>query len=441
MTSQTAVTQGQKEFYRTLWRWHFYAGIFCIPFILTLSVSGAIYLFKPQIDAWVDKPYHNIIPQGERALPNAQIDTALAAIPGAKFIGYTLPAKDTHAVVITAMQKGRSFQVYVDPYRLTVLNKTAVDDRFIHMVKTFHGELLLGTFGSVLVELAACWAIVLVITGLYLWWPRKANGLAGVLYPRLRSNKRIFWRDLHAVVGIWISLFTLLLLFSGLPWSLVWGGALKEVRKLQAPVVQQDWTQGRKQEKVSWMPQASEGYNLTPTLLRTAQTLNLAPPVQLSVASGTSNQWKISSKSQNRMLRADVWVDGNSGEQLRSKTFDQGKPLDRLIGIGISVHEGQLFGWFNQLLGVLTALGLVALACSGFIMWRRRAPDGVLGAPTHLPSDSLSKGVVLIVIALALFLPLLLASLAALWLLEQVLFKHSEVLRQWLGLKTAKPGV
>ena len=43
--------------YRTVWRWHFYAGLFCLPFIIVLSLTGAIYLFKPQIDAWLDRLY------------------------------------------------------------------------------------------------------------------------------------------------------------------------------------------------------------------------------------------------------------------------------------------------------------------------------------------------------------------------------------------------
>ena len=33
MTKRTA-------FYRTIWRWHFYAGLFVMPFILILSVTG-----------------------------------------------------------------------------------------------------------------------------------------------------------------------------------------------------------------------------------------------------------------------------------------------------------------------------------------------------------------------------------------------------------------
>jgi uncharacterized iron-regulated membrane protein len=41
--------------YRAIWRWHFYAGLFCIPFVTVLAVSGSIYLFKPQIESWIDR--------------------------------------------------------------------------------------------------------------------------------------------------------------------------------------------------------------------------------------------------------------------------------------------------------------------------------------------------------------------------------------------------
>lgn len=43
--------------YRTLWRWHFYAGLFVLPFILILSLTGAAYLFKPQIERWEERDY------------------------------------------------------------------------------------------------------------------------------------------------------------------------------------------------------------------------------------------------------------------------------------------------------------------------------------------------------------------------------------------------
>ncbi|WP_369056772.1 PepSY domain-containing protein, partial [Burkholderia gladioli] len=36
--------------YRTLWRWHFYAGLFVMPFLVILAVTGTIYCFQPQIE-------------------------------------------------------------------------------------------------------------------------------------------------------------------------------------------------------------------------------------------------------------------------------------------------------------------------------------------------------------------------------------------------------
>ena len=62
-------------------------------------------------------------------------------------------------------------------------------------------ELLAGNVGSILVELAACWAIVLLVSGIYLWWPRSAAGAAGVLYPRLRQGRQVFWRYFYWLRG------------------------------------------------------------------------------------------------------------------------------------------------------------------------------------------------------------------------------------------------
>lgn len=39
--------------YRAVWRWHFYAAAFVIPVLVTLAVSGAVYLFRPQIEPMV----------------------------------------------------------------------------------------------------------------------------------------------------------------------------------------------------------------------------------------------------------------------------------------------------------------------------------------------------------------------------------------------------
>ena len=34
---------------RTIWRWHFYAGLICLPFFVLLASTGAVYLFRDEL--------------------------------------------------------------------------------------------------------------------------------------------------------------------------------------------------------------------------------------------------------------------------------------------------------------------------------------------------------------------------------------------------------
>ncbi len=425
----------QNGIYRTFWRWHFYAGLFCIPLVMALALSGAIYLFKPQIDAWIDRPYQDLPITDSRSSANQQIEAALKAMPGAEFFAYQLPDKKTQAVVIHLIHNGERTLVYLNPYTLDVLKTVIYEDQFIRLVRSFHGELLVGSIGSIVVELAACWAIVLVVSGLYLWWPRSARGLAGVLYPRWKQGGRTFWRDLHAVTAIWISAMVLFLLVSGLPWALVWGGAFKEIRQWGTPLVQQDWSLSRTEEKLNASENTVALAGLSEAVLARAVSLNFASPVLLSISSNNAAVWVLKSRHPNRPLRAEAWLHGESGEVIRIKSFNDRSVIDRIIGISIAAHEGQLFGWPNQLLGVITALGLVIMSVSGFVLWWRRKPKHALGAPPSLPDTRLGKTVIVITLGLAAFLPLLAISILVVLFVERWVLRRFECSRKWLGLQ------
>lgn len=473
---ETVKTSNQKpkQLYRTLWRWHFYAGIFAIPFVIILSITGALYLFKPQLDAIHDAPYRNLIIAGQASSPEQQVAAALAAVPNATFIAYELPREATDAANILLSKAGEKIRVYIHPQSLQVLLIEQEEKRFLRLVHDIHGELLMGKGGSILVELAACWAIVLVLTGIYLWWPRNAKGIAGVLYPRFSFKGRLFWRDLHSVIGIWISFCVLFLLISGLPWAFVWGSALKEVRELTGTTAQkQDWVIAGKKDPMdaptnntvapnnTGAPNNTDvpgntntdehsehhhvghehtsinspnGFASLNKIVESAQVLHFAYPVLVTPPSSRSPDWSVKSNAQNRILRADAYFSAETGELKNQQHFSQRHLIDRAVGIGVAAHEGQLFGWFNQLLGLLTAIGLVLMSVSGFIMWRKRAPEGALGAPPVMPEAKIGIGFAIIIIVAAILLPVLGASLVIIFLLEKILFARWNRARVWLGL-------
>jgi uncharacterized iron-regulated membrane protein len=243
-------SEKRAQLYRMLWRWHFYAGLFCIPFVIILSITGAIYLYKPQVEAFLDRPYRGLAFEGVAQPASRQVQAALASAPGHQLKSYQLPQDQSDAVAILVSRGGVDQLVYVHPQSLEILKSIPAESRFMAVLRTIHGELLMGDNGSLIVELAASWALVMVATGLYLWWPRGARGLAGLAWPRLNQGSKILWRDLHAVTGVWVSFFAMFLIITGLPWANVWGDAFKAVRKATGTSAQsQDWTRSRSSER------------------------------------------------------------------------------------------------------------------------------------------------------------------------------------------------
>ncbi|MCK9543897.1 MAG: PepSY-associated TM helix domain-containing protein [Sphingomonadaceae bacterium] len=442
--------------YATIWRWHFYAGLFVIPFVLLLSVTGAAYLFKPQVERWEERAFHGLS-VADPVSPETQVNAALAAFPGARFDSYRLPERTGDAAMIhLALPDGHAMRdVFVSPQG-EVLGSIAPDARLMEWTKRIHGQLLLGKRGSWLVELAASWAIALVLSGLYLWWPRDRR-LAGVVWPRFKGGRRMVWRDLHAVTGFWISGLALVLLVSGLPWTSLWGSAFSSVRaELGWVKGAQDWTIGGEAPPESSASVPAHVHAQTPGemhhvahssavgldgIVARAAGERLAFPVIVSPPDRSGKVepavWTVRSDAQNRPLRMTITYDAANGREIAREGFDDTHAIDRVVGYGIAWHEGQLFGWLNQLIGVLTALGLIAVAVSGFILWRRRKPENVLGAPPAANVPARMGGVVVILLVLALLLPLLAASLATLWLFERLILPRLPRVTRWLGVAAA----
>jgi uncharacterized iron-regulated membrane protein len=421
--------------YATIWRWHFYAGLFVLPFVLVLAVTGSIYLFKPQIERWEERAFRDL--PAERAVtPERQVAAALTAVPGGTLQGYRLPLAPRDAgLVRVADPTGRLWEVLVSPEG-QVVGKLDPARRIAPTVSLIHGSLLLGQWGDRLVELVACWTIVMILSGLYLWWPRPFR-LAGMLWPRLSLKGRAFLKDLHRVTGFWLSGLVLVLLVSGLPWAGAWGSAFLRVRTelglIEGPVQWKVGTThpieaGHEGHGAMAMPEtaktrSAESLSLSAFVAR-ARMQGMAYPVFVipphtpqRFGPPTGSDWTVKSETQNRPLARQVTYDAATGAETGRRDFADQHVIDRVVNTGVAWHEGQLFGIVNQLIGLATTLGLVTISILGLLLWLRRRPAGRLGAPPA-PWGKAARWPLAALLVLALLLPLFGISLIALALLD-----------------------
>lgn len=227
--------------YRTLWRWHFYAGLFVMPFLVVLAITGTLYCFQPQIEPLL-YPHRLIVePQATpRLTEEVLLARARAAMP-ADARAVTAPianAPGRSTEFIFRLADGEKESVYLNPYSGEVLGTLSVEHRFMQVDRMLHRKLLLGKPGELLMELAACWTLVMIGTGIALWWPREKTTARAALLPRFPLKGRALWKNLHAVMGIWLALGALVFVLSGLPWTGSWGKqfkALASAANLGAP--------------------------------------------------------------------------------------------------------------------------------------------------------------------------------------------------------------
>ena len=112
--------------YRVIWRWHFYAGLFSTPFIVVLALSGAVFLFKPQIDAFLDRPYDHLTLSSAPKTLDEQVEAAQAAMPDARLAALELRGDRADAARVSFLRQSaegefQEYRVLVRPDTLEIL--------------------------------------------------------------------------------------------------------------------------------------------------------------------------------------------------------------------------------------------------------------------------------------------------------------------------------
>ena len=174
--------------------------VICLPFILILSITGGIYLFKDKYEQPIHEPIKKVVKVGTPISYQKQWEIANAQMPNTPN-AMLVPMAQDQATEFISGQFSHKSSIFVGPYKAQVTGIINADDGFMHKVRKLHGELFLGKFGTKVVELIASWFIALILTGVYVFWPFGKQGFKAFFVPRVNAGRRNFFRDVHGITG------------------------------------------------------------------------------------------------------------------------------------------------------------------------------------------------------------------------------------------------
>ncbi|MBJ7311722.1 PepSY-associated TM helix domain-containing protein [Rugamonas sp. CCM 8940] len=456
------------------WRIHLWAALIASPFALIATLTGILYIFTPQIEAALYRNIDHVTPNGAVLPLDIAVAAARAAAPAGLSVLAVLPpyqaddavrvtlapqgqargehdahqpsqqpatpptppnAQHRHAATATATAQelapmaiaeapakpasgspSGSLVVHVDPYTGTVLGTLASADRFGHWSKKLHSHLLQGDGWRWMIELAASWMLVMLLTGVYLWWPRGAQKAL----PQTGAAGRNFWRQWHGFLGVALGLMSLPILLTGLTWSKYAGEQVRVLRDAAgqaSPQPPRELRSGPANGAVAldWQAAWNAARRHAPDV-----ALQLTPPRT------PQHPWRVGAAERGQPdKRFDLLLDAYNAQTLYYSGWQRQTAFGKATSIGIPFHRGE-FGWWNQALLLVFGLSVLFSLVSGWLMYFKRRAPGTLGLPKLLPGAwrAVTPGLWLSALALCALMPLLAVSAALVLLCESILWRR-----------------
>lgn len=338
--------------------------------LIVVALSGSAIVFEGAIDRALNPRLWHVDPAGLPLSLDTLVARVRAVAPEATGGGVALSAAPDRAWTVSA---GPS-QIFVNPYSGAVLGMRSPADRdrsFARRLHVLHVTLLSKDTGREIVGVVTIAALILVLSGLVLWWPDKLW--------RVRTSaswKRVTF-DLHHLLGASTALVLIVITASGVVIHYEpLGEAIGRLDRSQPPeaVVQPDVEPGT-------MP---VGFDSIAAVARAA----LPGAALTSVQSPSTNAPAVAAlrypEDRTPAGRSRVYVDRYRGTVLRTVNTRQAELGTRINNLKRSLHTGDVLGKPTAAVWLLASLALVSQAVTGILMWwnaRGSRPTGTPASP------------------------------------------------------------
>lgn len=187
--------------------------------VFVVAITGCLWVFKDEIEEnYAERIIEEQVGESIITISEAK-EIAEEAIPGKAIHGVVYHKNVTPVEVIFYEANPEFYQsVYLHPYSGEVLHRKDHFSGFFAFVLKGHTTLWLPpVIGSWIVGLSVLFFLVIIVTGMILWWPKTKKARKQRLTFKWKKTTR--WRrknyDLHAILGFYSAALGSVLAFTG----------------------------------------------------------------------------------------------------------------------------------------------------------------------------------------------------------------------------------
>lgn len=203
-----------------------------VPFGLIIALicfSGAMLVFESEVMELTRHDLYYVKKVEATPLPIDQLlEKVAATLPDSVSVTGVNISSDPERAWQVTLSKPRRASMYVDPYTGELKGKYERSAFFMTMFR-LHRWLLDsmkadgGIFwGKIIVGVSTLLFVVVLVSGIVIWWPRTKKALKNSLKISVGRGLRRFWYDLHVAGGMYALVFLLAMALTGLTWSFGW---------------------------------------------------------------------------------------------------------------------------------------------------------------------------------------------------------------------------
>lgn len=353
---------------------HLWLGIGSGIILLIICLTGTVLTFEEEIKSLFSEEI-TVSPKDE-IFPIETLARNLAAEGEVMRVSISPETtKPYEFSVKTNKEDRRGTTFFVDQYNETYMKSepNGLDGFFMTMFKLHRWLLLDMSIGRPIVGIATIIFLILSITGIVLWFPKKK--LKKLKWKHLKPGFKIAWRakwkrvnyDLHVTLGFYTAIFLIIMSLTGLFWSFEWykdaGSAVLGTEVFGG--------RGGGPKIDSKANPSSKTLDFAEVIKITESELPFEGTTIFQIPADEKDIFSIRKYHDEDFLETavdELKID-RDGTIISKEIFSE-KPLNVQIASSIkAIHMGTIFGWFSKTIYFISCLIATSLPVTGIIIW------------------------------------------------------------------------